>query len=67
MDKAFLAAYVSYSDGKYRAAQPLLRRATQDAPQSFAAWFAVWATDHAATHVPFVAFESGASVGIGRG
>ena len=32
---------------------------------SFAAWFAVWASDHAATHLPFVAFESGASVGIG--
>ena len=31
----------------------------------FAAWFAQWATEHAATHVPFVAAENGASVGIG--
>ena len=38
-----------------------------DAPadDAFADWFALWARDHAATHVPFVAFERGLAVGVG--
>jgi serine/threonine protein kinase/predicted Zn-dependent protease len=37
---AFLSAYLDYTDGRYRKALPLLRRATQEDPRSFAAWFA---------------------------
>ena len=47
----------------WRRASPEGEPAPPDA--GFAAWFAEWAMDHAATHVPFVAIESGASVGIG--
>lgn len=57
VDMATLASLV------WRRVSPEGEPAPPDA--RFAAWFAEWATDHAATHVPFVAVESDAPVGIG--